>query len=83
MDDLRQWTLRGAVQDSIPIYLNSETMDVIERAFPYMVDQTKATGGGAVPSLEFHVYDKDRQGDEMLQEFWIEELKVTPFEGLP
>ena len=44
MDGLRQWTLGGAVQKSIDIYLNDETMEVVQRTFPFLVDVRFATG---------------------------------------
>ncbi|KAI9205561.1 beta-lactamase-like protein [Polychytrium aggregatum] len=74
MDDLRQWTLGGAqasVQDSIPVYLTSETMKAVQGAFPYLVNRNAATGGGQVSSLDFHIIDPN-------QPFMIEELQVTP-----
>ncbi|KAJ3107827.1 hypothetical protein HDU97_003175 [Phlyctochytrium planicorne] len=79
LDDLRQWTMDGNVQETIKIYLNKETMEVVARAFPYMVDTSKATGGGAVPTLQFFVFDEGRQGEE-IPPFLIEELEVIPFE---
>ncbi|KAI7832001.1 metallo-beta-lactamase family protein [Kickxella alabastrina] len=53
LDDLRQWTM--GLNLSIPIYCDKETMGTVGEAFPYLVDTGKATGGGAVPSLAFHV----------------------------
>lgn len=44
MDALRQWTLGGAVQKHIDIYLSSETMDTIQTTFPFLVDVRNATG---------------------------------------
>ncbi|KAJ3328751.1 hypothetical protein HDU76_009364, partial [Blyttiomyces sp. JEL0837] len=49
LDDLRQWTLYQSVQDTVIVYVNSETMGVVERMFPYIVDSKMATGGGLVP----------------------------------
>ncbi|KAJ3216896.1 hypothetical protein HDU67_008803 [Dinochytrium kinnereticum] len=54
-------------------------MEVVSRSFPYMVDTKNATGGGAVPSLQFIVFDEDRKG-EHIDPFFIEELNVIPFE---
>ncbi|KAJ3194218.1 hypothetical protein HK101_003241 [Irineochytrium annulatum] len=79
LDDLRQWTIRGEVQDHIPIYLAQETMDVVSRVYPYIVDSSKATGGGHVPALNFHVFDAQRQG-EVVEPFMVDELRVVPFE---
>lgn len=44
MDALRQWTLGGAVQKHIDIFLSSETMDTIATTFPFLVDARNATG---------------------------------------
>jgi phosphoribosyl 1,2-cyclic phosphodiesterase len=71
MDDLRQWTIGAKIQKSVDIYLNDETLGVVSGAYPYMVDKTRATGGGDVPSLRFHVI-----GTEPFTLF--EELVVTP-----
>jgi phosphoribosyl 1,2-cyclic phosphodiesterase len=78
LDDLRQWTWTGAGNQpkTIPIYLNQETMDVVSSVFPYIVDSSKATGGGQVSSVEFYVFDSKSCTD-----FCIEELHVIPFEG--
>ncbi|RKO90716.1 beta-lactamase-like protein, partial [Blyttiomyces helicus] len=80
LDDLRQWTIGGAaksVQDSIPVYLSKECMSVVESVFPYLVDTKKATGGGDVPALDFHVFG---DGPEGYKPFNIEELEVIPIE---
>ncbi|KTW30527.1 uncharacterized protein T551_01810 [Pneumocystis jirovecii RU7] len=55
LDDLRGWTLGGLIQDYIDIYLTSETMNAISTMFPYCVYSEKATGGGDVPSFQFHI----------------------------
>ncbi|KAG4303039.1 hypothetical protein PCK1_000705 [Pneumocystis canis] len=55
LDDLRAWTLRGLIQDYIDIYLTIETMNAISAMFPYCVYSEKATGGGDVPSFQFHI----------------------------
>ncbi|KAG4305426.1 hypothetical protein PORY_000982 [Pneumocystis oryctolagi] len=55
LDDLRGWTLKGLIQDYIDIYLTSETMNAISTMFPYCVYSEKATGGGDVPSFQFHI----------------------------
>ncbi|KAJ3113642.1 hypothetical protein HDU96_003111 [Phlyctochytrium bullatum] len=79
LDDLRQWTMDGNIQKSVKIYLTAETMEVVARAFPYMVDTKNATGGGAVPTLEFIVIDEKRDGDR-IPPFMLDELLVQPFE---
>ncbi|KAJ2111097.1 hypothetical protein IW146_005607 [Coemansia sp. RSA 922] len=55
LDDLRQWTSSFGV--SIPIYCDQETLDVVTRTFPYLVDTSFATGSGLVTQLEFHAID--------------------------
>ncbi|KAI8871300.1 Metallo-hydrolase/oxidoreductase, partial [Ramicandelaber brevisporus] len=60
LDDLREWTaMRTSLRPtaSIPVYLTRETMRVVQRAFPYIADPRKATGGGAVAALQFIVID--------------------------
>ncbi|KAJ3040459.1 hypothetical protein HDV00_010896 [Rhizophlyctis rosea] len=80
MDDLRQWTIGGkkySVQDRIDVYLDESTAKVVESTFPYLFDKKKATGGGDVPSLEFHVFGNGPGGYEPVM---IEELEVIPFQ---
>ncbi|KAM0752640.1 hypothetical protein T439DRAFT_323258 [Meredithblackwellia eburnea MCA 4105] len=55
LDDLRGWTLHGSVQKSVAIYASQETFDEISRAFPYLTNAGKATGGGDVPALSWHI----------------------------
>ncbi|KAF9168298.1 hypothetical protein BGX21_011401 [Mortierella sp. AD011] len=72
LDDLRSWCLIDKEDPySIPVYLDQETMDVISSTFPYMVDASKATGGGDVPSFTFNVIDHDK-------DFEVEGIKFTP-----
>lgn len=80
MDDLRQWTIGGekySVQNHIDVYLSQQSMDVVDAAFPYLVDKKKATGGGDVPSLNFHIFPTTIEG---IRPFMIEELLVVPVE---
>lgn len=46
LDDLREWCIRQHTQ--IPIYLDQPTFDIVAASFPYLVDETKASGGGDV-----------------------------------
>ena len=39
---LTGWTLRGAIQPSIPIYLTQETFTEVSKAFPYLTNAGKA-----------------------------------------
>jgi phosphoribosyl 1,2-cyclic phosphodiesterase len=61
LDDLRSLTLRGTfapVQDNIPIYTSPVTYSSIANMFPYMVDSSRATGGGDIPSFIWHPFDQ-------------------------
>lgn len=60
MDALRQWTLGGAVQKHIDIFLSSETMDTIATTFPFLVDARNATGGGDVATFNYQVISTDK-----------------------
>ncbi|OLY84871.1 putative hydrolase [Smittium mucronatum] len=57
LDDLRQWTVRK--KETLNVYLNQETYDVVSTTFPYIVDIKKATGGGEVPVLDFIIFDNE------------------------
>ncbi|GAC99789.1 metallo-beta-lactamase [Pseudozyma hubeiensis SY62] len=60
LDDLRAWTMGGVIQRHVPIYLTQECMTVVEGMFPYLVDRSKSTGGGDVPTLQWNIIDKDK-----------------------
>lgn len=83
LDDLRQWTM--SLKVSIPIYCDQDTMNTIAGAFGYMVDTEKATGGGQVPDLQFHVLEKPFKAFEcqgiMFQPLRVEHGKY--FDGSP
>ncbi|KAK8843941.1 hypothetical protein IAR55_006733 [Kwoniella newhampshirensis] len=59
LDDLREWCQRQG--RAIPVYLNQETFDKVADTFPYMVDKTKASGGGDVPKLIFKIIDDEAE----------------------
>ncbi|KAI7907718.1 beta-lactamase-like protein [Cokeromyces recurvatus] len=71
MDDLRGWTLDGVIQPYVNVHLSPESMDVIGRTFPFLVDSSLATGGGQVAFFKYHVFDPNRS-------FIIEGLEFTP-----
>ncbi|KAI8622517.1 beta-lactamase-like protein [Chytriomyces sp. MP71] len=76
LDDLRVWTycdpaVKVIVQASIPIYVSAATMDVVARAFPYLVNKASATGGGSIPTLDFRVYDALHPGTGELVHNWF------------
>lgn len=43
------------VQPYVDVYLTQETMNTVENMFPYLVDRRKATGGGGVGALRWHI----------------------------
>ncbi|WVQ79051.1 hypothetical protein IAT38_001144 [Cryptococcus sp. DSM 104549] len=57
LDDLREWCVRQG--KAIPVYLNQETYEKVCEAFPYMVDKTKASGGGDIPQLIWKIIDNE------------------------
>ncbi|KAI8602056.1 putative hydrolase [Dissophora ornata] len=72
LDDLRSWCLVDKENPfSIPVYLDQDTMDLVAATFPYMVDSSKATGGGDIPSFNYHIIEHDK-------DFEVEGLKFTP-----
>lgn len=42
------WTLHGAIQPHVDIYLSEETFEAVKIAFPYLVQKEFASGGGDV-----------------------------------
>ncbi|KAI8985401.1 beta-lactamase-like protein [Pilobolus umbonatus] len=71
MDDLRGWTLGGAIQSVIHVHLAPETMDTVALTFPFLVDSKMATGGGEVADFRYHVFDPTKS-------FTIQGLEFTP-----
>ncbi|KAI1797581.1 beta-lactamase-like protein [Ganoderma leucocontextum] len=65
LDDLRGWTLHGAIQPYVDIYLSKETFEAVKVAFPYLVKKEFASGGGDVPEFRWHPYVTDRQPFEI------------------
>lgn len=57
LDDLRSWTMNGCIQDYVDIYLTQECMQTVGQMFPYLVDTSRATGGGDVGALRWHLID--------------------------
>lgn len=71
LDDLRHFTGHGSIQTQVDIWADQLTTKVIKEAFPYLVDQDGATGGGFVSNLKFHNIDHENA-------FIVGELKITP-----
>ncbi|KAF8592013.1 hypothetical protein K439DRAFT_1643968 [Ramaria rubella] len=74
LDDLRGWTLGGAIQHHIDVYTSQATLTQVKRAFPYLVSKEFASGGGDVPQFKWHIIEANKPfviGDT--------KIKVTPF----
>ncbi|KAF9243848.1 beta-lactamase-like protein [Melanogaster broomeanus] len=74
LDDLRGWTLRGAIQRHIDVYASQTTFREVQRAFPYMVSRELASGGGDVPEFEWHIIE-----DKVPFEIKDTGVRITPF----
>ncbi|GAA5861162.1 hypothetical protein JCM3774_002212 [Rhodotorula dairenensis] len=72
LDDLRAWTYKSAIENTIPIYCTRVTYDAIAAGFPYMISKAAASGGGALPSFDWHIMPED-------QDWIICGLTITPF----
>lgn len=59
LDDLREWCNRQGA--AIPIFLTQTTFETVAASFPYLVDKTKASGGGDLPSLNFRIIKDDEE----------------------
>lgn len=44
LDDLRHFTGHDSLQSHVDIWLDQQTMDVVARSFPYLVDSSNVTG---------------------------------------
>ncbi|KAH8924898.1 hypothetical protein BT69DRAFT_1260899 [Atractiella rhizophila] len=60
LDDLRAWTLGGAIQPSLDVYCDRKTYDALSRVFPYTIDRSASTGGGDVPQFSWHIFEDDQ-----------------------
>lgn len=92
LDDLRQWTLPGfdknnklikeSVQSVVDVYLSKDTMQHVQNCFPYLVDMSKASGGGEVAGVNFIIFEEDYEevGVTFYKPFDLFGVKVEPFE---
>lgn len=48
INDRLGWTLNGAIQPHIDVYLSQDTFTEVQRSFPYLVSKEFASGGGDV-----------------------------------
>ncbi|KAI0343996.1 hypothetical protein BDW22DRAFT_1328077 [Trametopsis cervina] len=74
LDDLRGWTLRGAIQPHVDLYVSMHTFREVQRAFPYLVSKEFASGGGDVPEFKWHIIE-----DKVPFEIENTGIKITPF----
>ncbi|EMD41644.1 hypothetical protein CERSUDRAFT_110218 [Gelatoporia subvermispora B] len=74
LDDLRGWTLHGAIQSHIDVYVSSDTFNEVQRSFPYMVAKEYASGGGDVPEFKWHIIE-----DRVPFEIGETGVQITPF----
>ncbi|KAI9511759.1 hypothetical protein F5148DRAFT_1168633 [Russula earlei] len=69
------WTLRGAIQQFIDVYVSRATFAEVERAFPYMVARECASGGGDIPEFKWHIFE-----DKVPIDVAGSGIFITPFE---
>lgn len=84
LDDLRAWTLgQNSIQSHVDVYLTSETFETVQQVFPYLVDRSKASGGGDVAGLRFHIIQPDPQqpGGVYLPIRLGKGVEIRPFDG--
>lgn len=74
LDDLRGWTLGGAIQTHIDVYVSQSTFQEVQRSFPYLVSKEFASGGGDVPDFEWHIIE-----DKVPFEIKDTGVQITPF----
>ncbi|EKM60808.1 uncharacterized protein PHACADRAFT_246965 [Phanerochaete carnosa HHB-10118-sp] len=74
LDDLRGWTLRGAVQPHVDLYVTMHTFQEVQRAFPYLVSKEFASGGGDVPEFKWHIIE-----DRVPFEIENTGIRIAPF----
>ncbi|KAI0702421.1 beta-lactamase-like protein [Cytidiella melzeri] len=74
LDDLRGWTLGGAIQPHVDLYVSMHTFREVQRAFPYLVSKEFASGGGDVPEFKWHIIE-----DRVHFEIENTGIKIMPF----
>lgn len=58
LDELRHF---NQMQPSVDVYLSQDTFKVVDQTFPYLTDTTRATGGGDVSHISFHLFDHEKE----------------------
>lgn len=71
LDDLRAWTLGGAIQHSVPIYCDQYTYSEISKMYPYLTNSSAKTGGGDVPEFTWNIIEDGKS-------FQICGVEITP-----
>jgi hypothetical protein len=66
-------TIANAIR--LRVFQTAFTLKEIAASWPYMVETSRATGGGDVPAFEWHVIDEER-------DFVVEGIRITPLNGL-
>ncbi|OCH87504.1 hypothetical protein OBBRIDRAFT_820602 [Obba rivulosa] len=74
LDDLRGWTLRGAIQPHVDLYVSKDTFTAVQRSFPYLIAKEYASGGGDVPEFKWHIIE-----DHVPFEIGDTGVYITPF----
>jgi phosphoribosyl 1,2-cyclic phosphodiesterase len=73
LDDLRDWTKNVPGNGPVKVYTRQDDLDYLAGAFPYLVDRSKVTPGGAVSQLDWRII-------EAHQKITIEGLEILPLE---
>lgn len=76
LDNLRSWTLGGVIQDHVDVYCSRQCFGTVAAMFPYLVDASRATGGGGVGDLKFHIIDAQKPFEVQLLSG--DSITVTP-----
>lgn len=73
LDDLRDWTKNVPGNNPVKVYTRQEDLDYLSGAFPYLVDRSKVTPGGAVSQIDWRIMEAD-------QPLTVEGLDILPIE---
>lgn len=68
------WTNKGIIERTIPIYCSRVTYQFVAESSPYLVDKNNSSGGGSVPSFEWHIMPED-------QDWEVCGVDITPLPG--
>lgn len=68
------WTNNSVIEATIPIYCNQTTYNYVKASFPYMMDKKASSGGGSVPSFQWHVLPED-------EDWNLFGVSITPLPG--